>query len=60
VEGLLTRIQAEVGEGGQVIATGELAALIARETDAIDRVEPYLTLIGLRHVYELNMGSAVP
>jgi type III pantothenate kinase len=57
VEGLLARIQTEVGHDGLVIATGELAPLVACETSAIDRVEPNLTLIGLRHVYELNAAS---
>ena len=59
VEGMVARIQAEVGPS-QVIATGELAPLVARETAAINRVEPNLTLMGLRFVYELNAASMTP
>jgi type III pantothenate kinase len=37
-----------------VVATGGLAELIAAETEAITTVEPYLTLEGLRLIYEMN------
>jgi hypothetical protein len=40
-----------------VVATGEMAALIAAETSVVDRVEPWLTQIGLRLFYELNRGQ---
>jgi type III pantothenate kinase len=53
VEGMLSRLQAETGES-QVVATGELAPLLVRQTSAIDRLEPNLSLIGLRLLYELN------
>ena len=54
VEGLVTRIQAELGGGARVVATGGLAPLIAAETRMIDAVEPDLALIGLKLLYELN------
>ncbi|MCS6839675.1 MAG: type III pantothenate kinase [Roseiflexus sp.] len=54
VEGLVRRIQAELGTSCPVIATGGLAELIAAETEAITTVEPYLTLEGLRLIYEMN------
>jgi type III pantothenate kinase len=54
VEGMVTRFEAELGPEMQVIATGGLAEIIARETDVIDVVDPWLTLHGLRIVYELN------
>lgn len=54
VEGMVTRIQAELGEKARVIATGGLAGLVAKETKLIEIVEPDLTLIGLRMLYELN------
>ncbi|MFN2271689.1 MAG: pantothenate kinase, partial [Anaerolineae bacterium] len=44
----------ELGSQTHVIATGGLAEIIARETDVIDVVDPWLTLHGLRIVYELN------
>jgi type III pantothenate kinase len=56
VEGLIARIRAELGEPAIVVATGDLAALVADQTSSIDRIEPWLTLIGLRMFYELNQG----
>jgi type III pantothenate kinase len=37
-----------------VIATGGLSALIAPYTSVVDHVEPWLTLHGLRLVFERN------
>jgi type III pantothenate kinase len=54
VEGLVSRMQAELSQTCVVIATGGLAEVIARETSAITVVEPYLTLEGLRMIYEMN------
>ncbi len=56
VEGLVTRFRRELGENMRVIATGGLARLIARETAVIEHVDPWLTLKGLRLIYELNRG----
>lgn len=52
VEGLVRRLRAEWGQQARVIATGGLAELIAAETGVIEVVEPDLTLIGLRLLYE--------
>jgi type III pantothenate kinase len=55
VDGIVERIQAELGdEATPVIATGGLAELIAPHARTIDRVDAYLTLEGLRLVWELN------
>ncbi|MFC1915464.1 type III pantothenate kinase [Chloroflexota bacterium] len=54
VEGIVARIQRELGEKATVVATGGYAELIAKETTAIDIVNPDLTLIGLRLVYGMN------
>jgi type III pantothenate kinase len=54
VEGMVARFKAELGLETHVIATGGLAEIIARETAVIDVVDPWLTLHGLRIVYELN------
>ena len=59
VEGLVQRIQAEIGTPCPVVATGGLAEVIAGETDAITVVEPFLTLEGLRMIYEMNRGENV-
>jgi len=54
VDGMITRFKAVLGLETYVIATGGLSEIIARETDVIDVVDPWLTLHGLRIVYELN------
>jgi type III pantothenate kinase len=54
VEGMVTRFRAELGDDMRVIGTGGLAETIARETDVIQQVDLWLTLKGLRIVWELN------
>jgi type III pantothenate kinase len=56
VEGLLVRIQKELGEKALVVATGGYADLIARGTKVIDKVNPDITLVGLRLIYQMNKG----
>lgn len=57
VEGLVQRMQHELGGPCTVVATGGLAEVIAGETEAITVVEPYLTLEGLRLIYEMNRAN---
>jgi len=54
IEGIVARIQRELGEKAKVVATGGAAELIAKETTVIDVVNPDLTLIGLRLIYLMN------
>ena len=54
VEGIVARIQQELGGKAKVVATGGYAGLIARETVVIDEVNPDLTLVGLRLIYLMN------
>ncbi|UCC85626.1 MAG: type III pantothenate kinase [Anaerolineales bacterium] len=54
VEGMVARFRAELGDDMSVIGTGGLATVIARETDVIQQVDPWLTLKGLCIVWELN------
>lgn len=56
VEGLVERTQQEADTRARVIATGGFAGLIAAETTCIDEVDPFLTLDGLRLIYERNIG----
>jgi type III pantothenate kinase len=58
VEEIVGRMKAEMGvEGIKVVATGGLAGLVAKETSAIDLVDPDITLQGLRIIYERNVSS---
>ncbi|MFK5927798.1 MAG: type III pantothenate kinase [Desulfuromusa sp.] len=54
VEGIVSRMKKELSETPKVIATGGLAAPISAATNCIDQVEPFLTLEGLRILYERN------
>lgn len=54
VDAMVDRIRGELGAQARVIATGGLAQLIASETKSIERVEPFLTLEGLRLLFEKN------
>jgi type III pantothenate kinase len=54
VDAMAARIREELGAEARVIATGGLAHRIAGESRAIERVEPFLTLEGLRLLFEKN------
>jgi type III pantothenate kinase len=54
VEGMVTRFRAELGPNMKVIATGGLAEIVAKETSIIQITAPWLTLDGLRIVWNLN------
>lgn len=52
VREIVGRMKQELGPQTRVIATGGLAEFIARETDIIDEVDQFLTLTGLRLIFE--------
>jgi type III pantothenate kinase len=54
VEGMVARFRQELGPDTKVIGTGGLADLIARETTVIQILAPWLTLDGLRLVWDMN------
>jgi len=57
VDGIVTRMAGELGRRPDqltVIATGGLAPLVVGDCHTVDRYEPWLTLMGLRMVYERN------
>jgi type III pantothenate kinase len=56
VDGLCRRFMAELGRS-TVVATGGLSDLIAPYAETIEHVEPWLTLHGLRIVYERNVRT---
>ena len=57
VEGMVVRFRQELGPTMKVIGTGGLAELIAQETDAIHILAPWLTLDGLRLIWQMNRES---
>lgn len=57
VDGMVKRLSDEMGGTVSVIATGGLAQIIARESQAFTQVDPDLTLNGLRLIFELNQAE---
>jgi type III pantothenate kinase len=58
VDGIVARIRQELAApDAPVVATGGLAELIAPHSTTIAHVDPFLTLEGLRLVWELNRDS---
>lgn len=53
VDGLIERIESEIGNA-HIVATGGLAPLIAPHTKYIKTIEPWITLHGLRLIWEMN------
>jgi len=56
VEGMVVRFRQELGAAMKVIGTGGLAEVVARETDVIQILAPWLTLDGLRIIWEMNQS----
>jgi len=54
VEGIVNGIKKQFHSNPTVVATGGLAGLIAKGTDAIDHVDSFLTLKGLHLIYQRN------
>ena len=54
VDGLIVRMTVEMGGGATVVATGGFAELVSDIATRIDHVDPFLTLKGLRAVFEKN------
>ena len=55
VDAIVARIRGELGEEAQTVATGGLADLIVPHSSTIDKIDPDLTLEGLRIVWTRNL-----
>ena len=55
IDEIVRRIKAEMKMEMRVVATGGLARMISRESKTIDKVDNFLTLTGLRVLYERNL-----
>jgi len=54
VEGVVRRIRTELGVDAPVVATGGLAAVFHAELSFLTAVDPHLTLLGLRLIWDKN------
>ncbi|MFQ5938931.1 MAG: type III pantothenate kinase [Alphaproteobacteria bacterium] len=57
IENILRRVAEEYGADMKVVATGGLAPLFAEATEAIDHLDPELTMRGLLEIYRRNRPS---
>lgn len=57
VDGIITRMKKEMGSNPTVVATGGLAMLMLSESKTIDYEDQFLTLDGLKLIYERNRQS---
>ena len=57
VDGIINKMKEEVRTDPYVVATGGLSTLMYRESSSIDEVDEYITLHGLKILYDRNKDS---
>lgn len=55
VDELVRRIKGELGGNARVVATGGMSSVVTSEIKSIEEIDPWLTLEGLRMIYEMNV-----
>lgn len=57
VDGLVRRVTEELDENVSVVATGGLASIVIEHCELVERIEPTLTLVGLRLIFDRNFDE---
>ncbi|MDP9226565.1 MAG: type III pantothenate kinase [Actinomycetota bacterium] len=58
IDGLVERVIEELGGDAHVVGTGGLASVVLEHSRTIEKIEPVLTLLGLRLIFERNAIDA--
>ena len=58
VDGIVRRMASELGAGTTVVATGGIAPIVVPHCETVERIDEFLTLKGLRRLYDLNFGGS--